>query len=185
MSNVTYQSALKRNINEVAVAKLEFDAHREIANKVLLNFYDSFFSLSLDALFNDMVAHMIKLLDRNAQSTSFWYIFRYKSKGVKEYIKDNNIDFMAIYDLADKLKLVRDKTLFHIDKKGVKDPQAIWSEADITYGEIEENIDSIFNILNYLYEKEFEYKFEIPKIDNLQYIIKASIEAGYAEGKES
>ncbi|MBI4679752.1 MAG: hypothetical protein HY753_00700 [Nitrospirae bacterium] len=59
-----YHSALKRNLNEVVIAKLEFEANREIANKVLLNFPNSFFWLSGTALFNDMVAHMIKVFDR-------------------------------------------------------------------------------------------------------------------------
>lgn len=185
MNDETYQTALKRNLNEIVIAKLEFDAYREIGDKLLLNFYDSFFTLSRDALFNDMVAHTIKVLDQNAQSATFWYVFRYKSKEVKEFIKSNDIDFMAIYDLAEKLKKVRDKTHFHIDKKGVKDPKAVWSSADITYDELEENMKSIYKILNHLHIKEFDFQFEIPKIDDLRYIIKASIDADYATKRES
>lgn len=184
MSNDTYQAALKRNLNELVIAKLEFEAYREIGDKLLLNFFDSFFTLSQDALFNDMVAHMIKVLDRNAQSTTFWYIFRCKSNDVKEFIKEKNIDFMSIYDLAEKFKIVRDKTHFHIDKKGVKDPKAVWSVTDITDDELEENMNAIYKILNYLHVKEFDFDFEIPEIDDLQYIIKAAVDAEYATGKE-
>mgnify|MGYP001611617354 CR=1 FL=1 len=179
----TYHSALKRNLNEVVIAKLEFEAYREIGNKVLLNFPNSFFWLSGTALFNDMMAHMIKVFDRDAQSATFWYIFRCKSKDIKKFIKENNIDFMSIYDFAEKLKQVRDKTHFHIDKKGVKNPAGIWKSADISYNELKANIDAVYKILNYLHVNEFEFDFLIPKIDDLQYIIKAAIDAEYITKK--
>ena len=133
MNDDTYHAALKRNLNELIIAKLELDAYREIGDKLLLNYYDTFFTLAQDALFNDMVAHMIKVLDQNSQSTTFWYIFRCRSKEVKEFIKRENIDFMSIYDIAEKLKIVRDKTHFHIDKKGVKDPREVWTTANISW----------------------------------------------------
>ncbi|MDO8281845.1 MAG: hypothetical protein Q7U10_04365 [Thermodesulfovibrionia bacterium] len=185
MNDETYKSALQRNLNEVVMAKLEYDAYREIDEKLLLNFYDSFFVLAQDSLFNDMVAHMIKVLDQDSQSTTFWYIFRYKSDEVKEFIKRENIDFMAIYDIANKLKIVRNKTHFHIDKKGVKDPKAVWADANITYDELKSNIDAIYKILNYFHNKEFNVDFLIPPINDLQYIIKASVDAGYASKLES
>lgn len=185
MNNETYHAALKRNLNELVIAKLELDACREIGDKLLLNFYDSFFTLAQDALFNDMVAHMIKVLDQNAQSATFWYIFRCKSKEVKEFIKKHEIDFMAIYDLTEKLKKIRNATHFHIDRKGVKDPKAVWSDADITYDELEENMESIYKILNHLHNKEFDFEFAIPKIDDLQYIIKAAVETDNATKREA
>jgi hypothetical protein len=181
MNDKTYQAALKRNLTELVIAKLEFDAYREIGDKLLLNFFDSFFTLAQDALFNDMIAHMIKVLDQNYQSTTFWYIFRCRSKEAKEFIKRENIDFMAIYDLAEKLKTIRDKTHFHIDKKGVKDPKVVWKTANIKYDEFPENIESIYKILNHLHIKEFDFEFEIPKIEDLQYIINTVVDAGYAK----
>jgi hypothetical protein len=185
MNDTTYYAVLKRNLNELVIAKLEFEAYREIGDKLLLNFYDSFFTLAQDSLFNDMVAHMIKVLDRNSQSTTFWYIFRCKAKEIKNFIRENDIVFMDIYDLAEKLKIVRDKTHFHIDKKGVKNPKAVWAEADITYDELEYNMNSLYKILNWLHVKAFDFDFEIPKIDDLQYIIKTSVDAGYATKRES
>jgi len=181
MNDKTYQAALKRNLTELVVAKLEFDAYREIGDKLLLNFFDSFFTLAQDALFNDMIAHMIKVLDQNYQSTTFWYIIRCRSKEAKEFIKRENIDFMTIYDLAKKLKTIRDKTHFHIDKKGVKDPKAVWKTANIKYDEFPNNLESIYKILNHLHVKEFDFEFEIPKIEDLQYIINAAVDAEYAK----
>ena len=130
-----------------------------------------------------MVAHMIKVLDQDSQSATFWYIFRTKSKDVKDFIKENNIDFMSIYDLAEKLKIVRNKTHFHIDKKRVRDPKEVWADADISYDEMVGNMDALYSILNYLHIKEFEIEFRIPPIDDLQYIIKAAVDAEYAEAK--
>lgn len=180
MDHETYHAALRRNLNELVIAGLEFDAYREIGDKLLLDWYDSFFVLAQDALFNDMVAHMIKVLDQNSQSATFWYMFRYKSEEVKEFVRRENIDFMAIYDIAEKLKIVRDKTHFHIDKKGVRNPKAVWSSANITYDDLQENMESVYRILNHLHTKEFDSEFSKPKIDNLQYIIQAAVDAGYA-----
>ena len=87
MDKDIYRAALKRNLNELVIAGLEFDAYREIGDKLQLNFYDSFFVVAQDALFNDMVAHMIKVLDQNSQSTTFWYVFRCRSNDVKKFIK--------------------------------------------------------------------------------------------------
>ena len=177
MDNKTYRAALQRNLNELVIAELEFDAYYEISNTVLLNFPDSFFWLAQTALFNDMVAHMIKVLDQNSQSATFWYIFRYKSKETKEFIKKERIDFMEIYDVAEKLKVVRDKTHFHIDKNSVRDPKMIWSTADLTYDSLQRNMESVYKVLNHLYTKEFDSQFPKPEIDDLQYIIKAAADA--------
>jgi hypothetical protein len=180
MDDKTYHAALKRNLNELVIAELEFDAYREIGDKLLLDWYDSFFVLAQDALFNDMVAHMIKVLDQNSQSATFWYIFRYKSEEAKKFVRKENIDFMAIYDIAEKLKIVRDKTHFHIDKKDVRNPKAVWSSANITYDELQESMQSVYMILNHLHAKEFDFEFSKPKIEDLQYIIQAAVDAEYA-----
>lgn len=183
MDNKTYHAALKRNLNELVIAELEFDAYREIGNKLLLNFPDSFFWITQTALFNDMVAHMIKVLDQNSQSATFWYIFRYKSKEAKEFIKKEHINFMEIYDIAEKLKVVRDKTHFHIDKKGVKKPKLIWSAADLTYDDLQKNMEAVYKILNHLHIKEFDFEFSKPEIHDLQYIIQAAADTGYVTAK--
>ncbi|MEK6582261.1 MAG: hypothetical protein AABZ25_07730, partial [Nitrospirota bacterium] len=99
------------------------------------------------------------------------------------YIYRIDITLSSIYDFAEKLKQVRDKTHFHIDKKGVKNPAGIWKSADISYNELKANIDAVYKILNYLHVNEFEFDFLIPKIDDLQYIIKAAIDAEYITKK--
>lgn len=180
MDKDIYRAALKRNLNELVIAGLEFDAYREIGDKLQLNFYDSFFVVAQDALFNDMVAHMIKVLDQNSQSATFWYVFRCRSNEVKEFIKKENLDFMAIYDIAEKLKVVINTTHFHIDKKAVRDPTAVWSLADITYAEVQENMEALYKILNYLHIKEFNVEFRKPVVQDLQYVIKATVDSGYA-----
>lgn len=173
----TYQIILNRNLNEIVTAILEFNAYREIEDNLLPK-DDSFFVLARDALFNDMIGHMIKVLDRDRQSRTFWHISRCISKEDEEFIRRENIDSKAICDLAEKLKTVRDKTHFHIDKKDVTNTKAVWKTANITPDNLQDNMKSIYKILNHLYFKEFGYEFEIPKIDDLQYIIKAVVEEG-------
>ena len=87
---------------------------------------------------------------------------------------------MAIYDIAEKLKVVRDTTHFHIDKKAVRDPTAVWSLADITYDDVQENMEALYKILNYLHIKEFNFEFRKPVVQDLRYVIKATVDSGYA-----
>jgi hypothetical protein len=59
----------------------------------------------------------------------------------------------------------------------------VWRTANITYDDLQENMESIYKILNHLHFKEFDFEFEIPKIDDLQYIIKVAVDAEYATKK--
>ena len=67
--------------------------------------------------------------------------------------------------LSSSLKLVRDKTHFHIDKKTVFDPKVVWQQADIKGLEFERLLRSTFETLNYLHRERWGDDFWLPDYD--------------------
>jgi hypothetical protein len=92
---------------------------------------------------------------------------------------------MDIYDITEKLKIVRDGTHFHIDKKNVRNPEAIWSTANLTYDDLQKNMESVYKILNHLHIKEFDFEFVKPKIDDLFFIIEELAKEGFVTKKST
>lgn len=159
-----YERALSRNIDELARAILE---RRAMAGMEAANSLHSvdFFRLAYDAMFNDMIAHAIKVLDKNTDSSTFWYLYRCKKKEVDIFAKQYEIDLHGLENLGEKLTHIRNKTHFHIDKKCVFDPNKIWKDADIKGAELAKGVDSAYAILNHLYEAQFGQHFRLPDYD--------------------
>ncbi len=58
-------------------------SHRNAVNAIVEvspNTSWSFFSYAYLALYNDMLAHAIKVLDRHKDVSSFWYLYRCNQK---------------------------------------------------------------------------------------------------------
>jgi len=139
-----------------------------------------FFRLAYDALFNDMIAHAIKVLDRNKDSETFWSIYGREKTTIDRFLKDNNYDIATLNDVADKLKIIRDKTHFHIDRKGLLNPNDVWKNAGITGKELANAIDKTWEILNYVYRINTGDAFFYPdyKGSDATKIIKAAKKEG-------
>jgi len=159
-----YERALSRNLDELARAILE---RRAMVGMEAAESYHAvdFFRLAYDAMFNDMFAHAIKVLDQNSDSSTFWYLYRCKKKEVEKFASTTNIDLTNLESLGKKLTHVRNKTHFHIDRKGVFDPKKVWNEANITGIELAKGIDAAYEILDHLYKTHFGHPFRIPKYD--------------------
>src|SRR5215471_9826683 len=48
-----------------------------------------------------------------------------------DYTRKHSIDIGTFESLVEKLKHVRDKTHFHIDREAVLEPRAVWTEAGL------------------------------------------------------
>src|SRR5262249_2927214 len=130
MTVTRYSQALTRNVNEIIAAILERRALVGIEKAQSAHRWD-FFRVAYYALFNDMIAHCMRALDRNAQSASFWYLYRCEQKAIDQFVTQSRIEWSLIEAMTDKLKHVRDKTHFHVDGDAVFDPGAVWKAADI------------------------------------------------------
>lgn len=163
--NTRFEKAITRNLYELAHALMELKTLAAFENYIAKNdIYvcgESFFNISNRALFNDMISHTIKVLDfdERGDSFTFWDILK-NDKARKETLKaysKEKIDFLN--RLVPKLKIIRDKTHFHIDRKSVLNPQKIWEEANIQGKEIEEALQYLFYILNELHHAVFGRNF--------------------------
>lgn len=157
-----YERAIERNLAEL---------QRAILNRTTLLGFEAAGSLSHDflkltyyALFNDYVAHCIKVFDRSKQSTSFWYIQRTNAKPVAAYARRHKISMAALERVSDKLKHIRDRTHFHIDSEGVLDPKAVWREADLTGKQLSAAVDGAWSIL-----RDLAKSLHLPEVTLLDY----------------
>jgi len=150
--------AIQRNIHEVFNARIEQRAWNGLRKSSYLGGLD-FFRIASRALHNDMISHAIKVLDRNKQSATFWYIYDSYKKNAKfsKIMVGRNIT--KVEQLAGKLKCIRDKTHFHIDKKGVLDPKKIWKDAGVKKDNFVDVLDMIWDILNRIYKIHFNKEF--------------------------
>ena len=159
--NKRYFKAIKRNLFEIAHALLERKALISIEkyNKKHGIYGENFFSISYRALFNDMVAHSIKVLDEDRESATFWYIFRADMTKLKKLSSYSEEKMKFLRKLASRFKIIRDKTHFHIDKKGVLGPAFIWKNAGIKGRELGGALRYLWDLLNELHGVVFKDNF--------------------------
>jgi hypothetical protein len=153
---VEVKRAIVRNLFELAFAIYErrvLKSIEEYDNGSGINISGvNFILICHRALFNDMVAHLIKVLDTNARSATFWMIKKYeadKLRSLDSYTEDK-VSFLQ--DIAKRIKPIRDKTHFHIDKKAMFNPKAIWQEAAITRDEYDLTLENLWGLLTELHQ---------------------------------
>ena len=161
-----YKATVKRNLYEIAHALMNlkvltsWDEYTK-KNRIFVQ-GESFFSISERALFNDMISHAIKVLeiDKRGDSSTFWYVLKQDKKTVEKLKSYSSKKISSLRGgLAVKLKHIRDKTHFHIDKDSILDPNKIWLKADIKGNELKEALQYLFILLEELYEVVFKKPF--------------------------
>lgn len=155
-----YTKAIERNLAELQSAILNrttilgIEQSRGVASL--------FLQVSQRALFNDYIAHCIKIFENNKQAASFWYIYRSDQKTIDSFAKCRKIDISPIEEVSDKLKLIRNQAHFHIDSKGVLDTKAVWRDANLTGKQLSLAVDAAWEILTNLQETLSLPKVSIP-----------------------
>jgi hypothetical protein len=179
MSDDRYRQALIRITNEIVAAVLERRALIGLEQAGTGYRWD-FFRVAYHGMFNDMIAHCIRALDRSSKSASFLYIYRCKHAEIDKFVNQAKIDWSLIVSMTDKLKHVRDKTHFHIDRNAVLNPQEIWKAADIRGKQLGDCLDSLWAIVDFLHARHFGLPFSAPSYDGTDAarIVKAAQQAG-------
>lgn len=141
-----YDSAINRLIAELTNAILK--------RRVLLGFSNvrSFhgldcFRIAKNAVSNDVVTHAIRIYDQHKDAASFWYVIKCNEKFSNAAIKKNNLNLDDIRNLSEKIRAIRDKTHFHIDKNFVNNPSLVWKTAGIAESELDNCLSNTFNLL--------------------------------------
>jgi len=119
-----------------------------------------FFRVSMNALKDARLIRLIRILENDSQTASFWYLLRSNEKLVRATAAKAGLDLEKLSELAQKLRGIRDKTFVHIDKDGVFDPQRFYREAGIDNDQLAEAIDRLWTTMKELYVSVFEKEIE-------------------------
>jgi hypothetical protein len=159
-----YDAALERTLAETSNAILKRRALIGLHSGDSAHGLD-FFRVAAHALYNDLIAHAARVFDRHPDAASFWYVLRCDAASARAQANSLGVDLDALGVLADKLKGVRDKTLFHIDKKAVENPKLVWSSAEIKGADFGSGLDGAFRVLAGLHFKRHGIERTIPDYD--------------------
>jgi len=158
MNNEKYNKAVSRNLAELQWAII----HRTtlLGIEKVDNAYSYFLHSTYNGLFNDYIAHCIKVFEQRKGCASFWYIYRSNKKPVDSFAQERSIDISFLESVSKKLKLIRDKTHFHIDIEGVLNTEEIWRQADLKGNELADAVDAAWKILKHL-----QVSLDLPEVN--------------------
>lgn len=159
-----YEQALKRNLAETSNAILKRRALIGLHSANSAHSLD-FFRVAAHALYNDILAHAMRVFDRGGQSAAFWYILRVDKPAARCAIEKYGINISRIEGIADRFKIIRDKTHFHIDRDAIANPPAVWEDAGINGNELGYTLESGFMIMSELYQGRTGMQISIPDYD--------------------
>lgn len=170
------RAALKRNFAEVNNAILKRTAYNKLCSAGFNYTGMSFFVIAQQALFNDMVANAIRVFDDHKDVSSLWYIIRCNEGIAKKAATACGINIEKLRAIVPKLRHIRDKTHFHIDRKAVEAPKDVWKDAGVSGNELTDALYGAATLLAHI--KKETFGGEIEKLtpydgSDVQAIVKA------------
>ncbi len=164
MVEESLKNAVYQNLNEVAEALFYLNAlvgmsEAETENDIL------FLRLASDALKNDMISHLMRVLDKPKNTASFWYIYKKEKDAIDKIACNESIDLSLLKALSSKERLykIRNKSHVHLDKDYTYNQADAWAEANISSKEIKISLESLLKILSHLFQKYSGMEF--PGVD--------------------
>ena len=101
-----------------------------------------------DAVWFTYIAEMAKALENRGQVASIWYLLRVDEATFNKFQKANPFDVSDLSDICNKLKIVRDKSHFHVDRDLTTNDS--FHQASIPWGRLEALVDYLYGYLTYL-----------------------------------
>jgi hypothetical protein len=139
---------LMREIDNVRTEQAAIAAYQDIQPPKNRFLYTAFL-----ALLGDRLLRLIRIFEDNPQAASFWYLHRCARERMKIP------DIGRLQDFSNRLKIVRDLSFVHIDKRGVFNPKGIWREAGIAEKDASYAVETVRRILVDLWKEEFGQLF--------------------------
>jgi len=159
-----YERALKRNLAELTNAILKRRAligmHQADSTHGL-----DFFRIAEHALYNDILAHAMRVFDRHKDSGGFWYIKKVNEGAMATALTARGVNKDRLETVVSALVHIRNKTHFHIDKGELLDPKMVWLVANLAGDEFEYALRSAFDVLSDLYQKQTGELIDLPEYD--------------------
>ncbi len=160
-----YVSAIARNLAELQRAIHNRDAMLAIEAEHATGY--ALLRLAYLALYNDYMAHAMKIFEESTRVASFWYLYRTDQGLADRFMSTASIDVASVSDMSTRLKQVRDATHFHIDANSVSDTKGIWRDAGIKGAALSKTIDSAWKVVCHLQEHH-----RLPPVDLLPEMTK-------------
>lgn len=153
-------AAIDRNFAEADSALLKLTAYNKLATLTMPHPGMNFFVIAQQALFNDMVASAIRIFDDHKEAGSLWYIVRCNESAAKKAAQAFGISLDELRMMVPRLRHIRDKTHFHIDRRTVENPSKVWSGADISSGELSDAFHKVALLLAHMKQELYGGEIE-------------------------
>jgi len=150
MSDKFKMKAVARCTSEIERASLYSKAIAGIAVAETDHAID-FIRLAYIAMYDQMITHAIKVLDRR-EKAGLYALMKLYPKFVVGTCSAYDIELDSVSSIVEGLQHIRDKTHMHLDKKGVLNPEQVWSDAGITRDQFDAAISTSFQLLCHLHE---------------------------------
>jgi hypothetical protein len=151
-------AAIDRNFAEADDALLKLTAYAHLNAAEIEHAGMMFFVLARQALFNDMIAGAIRIFDDHKEAGSLWYIIRCHEAAVQGVAQDCGVDLEELKAMVPKLRHIRDKTHFHIDRRTLEDPSSVWRQAGISLEEFTRALHNVATLLASLKQTVYQGK---------------------------
>ena len=148
MPSTRYVHAVARNLSELQRAILNRRTLVALEEERVVNL--GFLRLAYLAIFNDYIAHCMKVFEESSRVASLWYLHRTDQHLVDAFASNSGIDMTAMKAVSAKLKQIRDRTHFHIDADAVQEVRAVWRAAGLTGRELSGAVDAALEIVTHL-----------------------------------
>jgi hypothetical protein len=111
-----------------------------------------------------MFAHAIKVLSPKEQA-GLWYLINLYKEETSRICAQHAITLGHVRGIIKGLLHLRNKTLFHLDARGVRDPKKVWETADISWRRFDDALEAGFRLLCHLHTTIVGTDYELPPYD--------------------
>ena len=119
--------------------------------------HEGFFAFSYRALVDDALSCLIRVLDVDSRSLTFWTIATRFPKTVEMIYEKAAIDSARIGRFRDRLRAARNKLHFHIDKANAAGADNLWKKLHITHREMLEIARDLANIIGSILLEQYSF----------------------------
>ena len=134
----------------------------EELHRVCSELREGFLVFAYRALFSDAMSSLMRVLDEHKDALSLW---RLDKKTIELVCRKRKIDLLRIRSFSKKLKMARNKLLFHIDRRHAAEPDRLWSELDIKYREIDAVSRDLALIISEILCTEYNFPANLSRYD--------------------
>lgn len=136
-------------LNNCIIKRRTFNAFMSLKSSHSLDY----FRVSAYALQNDLYAGAHRAFDSHKDAVSIWYVRNLAPEDFAASAEEANIEIPELERLAEKLKPIRDRVHFHVDRRDLLEPSNAWEDANMTGDEFISLTENAHEILRLMYLK--------------------------------